>query len=189
MRNLLIQINGPQFLLLFAVLIAIVALVCWLRKHTRDTSLDAAPLDAVDEIDPYEVAYLRGQANELARVLIIRLVEKKYLQITTPQSKWKVLADAGAIRQAAEHPPVEQLSPIERTAFEWFATPSSPEEIFTNRSARGMRQNTSLPSALGIHSARYEQQLRAASLLTTEEWNNEATGPRPSALAWCCWSV
>jgi uncharacterized protein (TIGR04222 family) len=146
----LTQVTGPEFLLLFAILIAAVALVCWRRKQTRDTSLGNSPVEPVDEIDPYEVAYLRGQAHELARVLIVRLVETRYLQISASKT---------FIEQSLEHPPVEELSAVELTAFEWFDTPRTP---------------LGLPSALLAHTVRYEHKLRVESLLTTDEWKTEA---------------
>jgi uncharacterized protein (TIGR04222 family) len=164
MRNPLTQITGPEFLWFFAILIATVAVLCWLRRRTQDNSLRLSPAEPVDEIDPYEVAYLRGQRNELARVLILRLVELKYLQIKSHGTKWWRTFDVGrSIEHAPNHPPVTRLSPMEQAAFSWFETPRSPGTVFTTLSAE-----------LVTHAAEYERKLRSRSLFTTEELKSMA---------------
>jgi uncharacterized protein (TIGR04222 family) len=165
MRNPLTQITGPEFLGFFAVLIAAVAVFCWLRRRGQDKSLERSPVRAPDEIDPYEVAYLRGESNELARVLIVRLVELKYLQIRVPEKKWwKTIASGRSIEQAKDHPPIADLSAIEQAAFLWFKTPRRPEDVF----------RTDLSTALISHTVEYERKLRAASLLTPDELKDGA---------------
>ena len=84
MRNPLTEFTGQEFLVFFAILIVIVAAICWRRKRTQDSSTELPPLDVPDQIDPYDIAYLRGGENELARVLIVRLIERKYLRIVAP---------------------------------------------------------------------------------------------------------
>jgi uncharacterized protein (TIGR04222 family) len=37
-------------------------------------------------LDPYEVAYLRGGRNEVARVVIVSLVERRILELQQPDS-------------------------------------------------------------------------------------------------------
>jgi len=71
MSNPLTEMTGPHFLVLFAILISVVALVCWWRQWSRDTSAELSPLPSPQTPDPYEIAYLRGGENELARVLIV----------------------------------------------------------------------------------------------------------------------
>jgi uncharacterized protein (TIGR04222 family) len=171
MRNPLTQVTGPEFLGLFAILIVAVAVVCWYRRRSRDKSMELPALASAAKVDPYEIAYLRAGENELARVLIVGLMERKYLQITTPESKWWNLFPQGKrIEQASDHPDLDQLAPIEREAFEWFDYPRSPEQVFQKAPA-GM---IDLPSALSSHTVKYEQNLRTQRLLTSEELRDEA---------------
>jgi uncharacterized protein (TIGR04222 family) len=171
MRNPLTQVTGPEFLGLFAILIVAVAAVCWYRRRSRDNSTELPPLGSPSRVDPYEIAYLRAGENELARVLIVGLMERNYLQISTPESKWWNLFPQGnRIEQAPDHPDLDELTPIEREAFEWFDYPRTPEQVF--QKARGGLID--LPSALSSHTVKYEQNLRVQRLLTSEELRDEA---------------
>ena len=171
MRNPLTQVTGPEFLGLFAILIVAVAVICWYRRRSRDSSMELPPLAPSTKVDSYEVAYLRAGQNELARVLIVGLMERNYLQITTPESKWWNLFPKGnRIEQAPDHPDFGELSAIERQTFEWFEYPRTPEQVF-QKVRSGL---TDLPSALSTHTVKYEQSLRTQRLLTTEELQDEA---------------
>ena len=129
MRNPLTEFTGQEFLVFFAILIVIVAAICWRRKRTQDSSTELPPLDVPDQIDPYDIAYLRGGENELARVLIVRLIERKYLRIVAPESKWLKKSDS-RIQQDPEHPDVADLLPIERAGFEWFGSARTAADVF-----------------------------------------------------------
>ena len=168
MRNPLTQFSGQEFLVFFAVLIGLVALFCWRRKRTQDSSLELAPLDAAEEIDPYEIAYLRGGENELARVLIVSLIEQQYLRIVSPESKWWTTKSESRIQQSPEHPDVANLQSIERAGFEWFDSARTAEDVF-----RKSLHPANLPSSLLAHTMKYEQKFRAERLLTSDELKNE----------------
>jgi uncharacterized protein (TIGR04222 family) len=171
MRNPLTQVTGPEFLALFAILIVAVAIICWHRRRSRDSSMELSPLVLPSIFDPYEIAYLRAGENELARVLIVGLMERKYLQITTPESKWWNLFPQGKrIEQAPDHPDLAELSAIERETFDWFDYPRTPEQVFQGARA-GM---IDLPSTFSSHTLKYEHNLRAQRLLTSEELREEA---------------
>jgi uncharacterized protein (TIGR04222 family) len=169
-RNPLTQVTGPEFLGLFAILIVAVALICWYRRRSRDSSMELPLLQPPAKVDPYEIAYLRAGGNELARVLIVGLMERKYLQITTPESKWwKMFPQGQRIEQAPDHPDLADLTPIELAAFEWFDYARSPEQVFQTRAGL-----IDLPSELSSHTVKYEQNLRAQRLLTSEELRDQA---------------
>ena len=168
MRNPLTEFTGPEFLVFFAILIVIVAAICWRRKRTQDSSTELPPLDVPDQIDPYDIAYLRGGENELTRVLIVRLIERKYLRIVAPESKWLKKSDS-RIQQDPEHPDVADLLPIERAGFEWFESARTAEDVFGKS-----RSSTPLPSSLTSHAVKYEQKLRAARLLTSDALKSQA---------------
>jgi uncharacterized protein (TIGR04222 family) len=163
-RNPLTEFSGQEFLVFFAILIVIVAAFCWRRKRTQDSSLELAPLDAPEEIDPYEIAYLRGGENELARVLIVSLIERKYLRIVAPESKWWKTKSASRIQQDPEHPDSADLQPIERAGFAWFDSARTAEDVF-----KKSIHPVDLPSSLSSYAATYERKLRAERLLTSDE--------------------
>src|SRR5688572_393960 len=170
--NPLTQLTGPEFLLVFAVLIAAVAAFCWYRRRDRDKSRTLSPLEPPNQIDAYQIAYLRAGANELARVLIVGLLERKYLQITKRHAKWwsAFVADQ-RIEQGPAHPDVADLTPIERDAFKWFETSRTPQHVFgTPKGGSG----TDLPTALLSHTVRYEQSLHSPHLLASEDLRSEA---------------
>jgi len=170
MRNPLTQVTGSEFLGLFAILIVTVAVICWYRRRSSDSSLELSYLNPTANVDPYEIAYLRAGTNELARVLIVGLMERKYLQITTPESKWwKLFPQGKRIEQAPDHPDLAALSPIELAAFEWFDYARSPEQVFQTRAGL-----SDLPSTLSTHTVKYEQNLRVQRLLTSEELREQA---------------
>ena len=113
MRNPLTQVTGAEFLFLFAALITIVAAFCWWRKWSRDSSAELRPLAPPARIDLYEVAYFRAGENELARILIVGLIERKYLKIATLQSKWRKSQDR-YIERASDHPATADLNLMRR---------------------------------------------------------------------------
>lgn len=71
--------TGPQFLLFYVLLAA--AIVAALVLQHRRSGRDAKPAK-VNELttDPYRIAYLRGGANETARVAIFNLVDRRILR-------------------------------------------------------------------------------------------------------------
>src|SRR5688572_18522054 len=119
MRNPLPEVTGPEFLALFAMLIGVVAFVCWWRKRSRDTSAELSPLPSPRTPDPYEIAYLRGGDNELARVLIVSLTERNYLKVTGPGSNWWK-SQQQYIERVTAPPSPTSLTPLELAAFNWF---------------------------------------------------------------------
>lgn len=173
MRNPLTQATGPEFLALFAILIGATILVCWWRQWARDSSAELPPLRPPEKIDPYELAYLRAGANEMARVLIVSLIERKYLQITTLKSAWWKGKDR-SIERARNNPPPANLTPIELATFEWFDHARTAEAVF--KRSTSLTEPGDLPSALTQYTLKYEQKLRADRLLTSDELQNEARG-------------
>src|SRR5688572_7841952 len=172
MGNPLTQLTGPEFLLVFAVLIVAVAAFGWYRRRDQDKSRALPRLEPPNQVDPYQIAYLRAGANELARVLIVGLLERKYFQITKRNTNWwsSFVADQ-VIERAPGHPDTADLSPIERDTFKWFETSRTAQEVFGSK--RG-RVGADLPTALLIHTARYEQSLQSQQLLASEELRSEA---------------
>src|SRR5678816_3332341 len=165
MRNPLPEVTGPEFLALFAILIVVVALVCWWRQRSRDRSAELSRLPQPKTPDPYEIAYLRGGENELARVLIVSLTERNYLKVTAPGSKWWKRQNQ-SIEKVIDPPSPTSLTPLELAAFNWFDRPRTAESVFRGASGTLIRED--LPTALRTHSYKYEQKLRTERLLTSD---------------------
>ena len=60
MKNPITQLTGPEFLVFYAIVIAVTAAFCWWRRRNTDITA-SLPLPSLPQrVDPYEVAYLRG---------------------------------------------------------------------------------------------------------------------------------
>jgi len=171
MRNPLTELTGPEFLVLFAILITMVAAVCWWRKWNRDTSASLAPLPPSKTIDPYELAYFRAGDNELTRVLILKLIETEYLRVVSPPGSFWRGTPPKRIEQNPDHPPVANLAPIELEAFEFFDFSRTATDVF--RPDKTLTQ-VDLPTALRSHTVKYERRLRAERLLASDESKDAA---------------
>ncbi len=117
--NPLANLPGTYFLLLYAVVIG-TALVVFNSLKSQFDQTAKMPLPPIpSEPDPFEIAYLRGGANELARSLVFALTQKSLLQIRNKEKEvW--------IEQAAKIDS-RSLKPIERVAYDWVSTPRQPK--------------------------------------------------------------
>ena len=101
---------GPHFLVLYGCAIAITLLIsAWLVQDlTKNQPLPLIPTAP----DPYEIAYLHSEATGVAKVAVIDLIQRDYLEITE-----------NSIKQANNHPDLSNLTPIQHHVFDWFSTP------------------------------------------------------------------
>ena len=111
-------------------------------------------------LDPYEIAYLRGGRNEVARVVIVSLVERRLLELQE--------ADRGSLRSfvkgskfIGQNPtrPFINLSDLERTVYDWFAEPRPVADVFRK----------SLPAELTPYCLPFEERLQRRQLLNIED--------------------
>ena len=115
---------------------------------------------ATGRVDPYDVAYLRGGRNELARVIIISLVERHCLELSAPDAGLLkgLVGGTKYIRQRTSRvqPMVSQM---ERTVYDWFSEPRTTADVF--------RQ--SLPDQLSTFCLQFEERLQRQQLLRGDE--------------------
>jgi uncharacterized protein (TIGR04222 family) len=71
-----LELSGPSFLLLYAVVAAMTCIIVWWSIRIRETPATASPLRVRD---PYEIAYLRGGTEELVKVVILALMRRSLL--------------------------------------------------------------------------------------------------------------
>lgn len=70
------DLYGPQFLIFYGALGTVTVAVCaaWMRYAEKNRS------SATEIRDPYEIAYLRGGAREVLRVVLVSLIERDLLK-------------------------------------------------------------------------------------------------------------
>ncbi|MBI5833551.1 MAG: TIGR04222 domain-containing membrane protein [Armatimonadetes bacterium] len=71
--------SGPDFLLLYAVVIVTAAMLALLARPMLDPTRDAAPPRIPESPDAFALAYLRGGAGEVAQLALFTLIERGYL--------------------------------------------------------------------------------------------------------------
>jgi uncharacterized protein (TIGR04222 family) len=119
---------GPVFLGLYAIVVAVTLYLCWRAVSRRDESGTLPPLDLPTDPDPYELAYLRGGANEVLRLLVFSLIQRGYIEIHEPGG---ILGKKPPqIRHTPRHPDPGHLSGLERRVFDGLRAPLAPPELF-----------------------------------------------------------
>lgn len=143
--KIITDMNNVDFLRFYGAVVIITALVSrWLiQDPTKNQPLPLIP----SEPDPYEIAYLRSEETGVAKVAVMDLLQRGYLQITED-----------SIQQAENYPDVSGLTTIQREAFDWFATPTTPRT-----------SGWLLARKLQPHCIVYQQQLQHQQLLTSEQ--------------------
>jgi len=125
---------GPYFLVLYGSVIAVTLAVCWWMVRRSDRTGDSPPLSLPAQPDPYEIAFLRGGENELARVVIFGLIQRGYLEVV--EKKVWVFSLGQKLAQKANHPDPRHLSALERDVFGWFSDPRAARDVFRSSPAR-----------------------------------------------------
>lgn len=120
--NPLATMDGLAFLVVYIPMIILAAVAAGIARSNADQtdqlSIPAIPPDP----DPYEIAFLRGGANETARSLIFSLIKKGLVEIVT-SDKMSLLKPVTVAR-------VTGLSNIERTAMDWLGMSRDSSEVF-----------------------------------------------------------
>lgn len=154
--NPLANLRGPEFLMLYGFVVACLIIGGWWFVRTLDvTDGERVPRLPVDP-DPYQIAYLRGDIQELARVLVLSLVERG--RLIRPEDKKLALYRRPGSSSAG-------LSEVERIADEWFDEEREAPEIFKKHG---------LVTRLEPQAAKYSEELQAAGLLLPD--SARATG-------------
>jgi len=155
--NPIASMDGTAFLVLFIVFIALTLAVLAVAKATID-STDKSPIPAIPpQVDPFEVAYLRGGANELARSVIFSLVQKGFVEVINADKDSR-------IRRVEDGPDPNSLSEIEQSALGWLGREREAKDVFDTSSG--------LIAAMESGSARYELELSRRQFLMPDEWKD-----------------
>ncbi|MDI1240504.1 MAG: TIGR04222 domain-containing membrane protein [bacterium] len=153
--NPIASMDGAAFLLLFIVFIVITVAVLAVAKATID-STDRMPIPAIPpQVDPFEISYLRGGANELARSVVFSLVQKGFVQMANDGKD-------GRLRRIDSGAEPNSLSEIEQLALRWVGSERDAKDVFDTTSG--------LIATMESRSARYELELSRRQFLMPEEW-------------------
>ncbi|WP_197532900.1 TIGR04222 domain-containing membrane protein [Symmachiella macrocystis] len=147
---------GPQFLVIYGVVVTSTLVGCWWRVHNRDSTRDL-PLPKIPENPgPYKAAFLRGGENEVTRLLIFDLIQRGYLVLNEAKKILVFETQPSQIKRAADHPSPRHLSAMRREVFDYFSSPLAAGEIFK-----------SLPNELNSYFEDWQDELEQSQLLTS----------------------
>ncbi len=150
--------DGTAFLILFIVFIVITLAVLAVARATID-STDNLPTPAIPpDVDPFEIAYLRGGANELARSVVFSLVQKGFVEIKNADKESRLLR---RIDDGRDH---NRLVEIESSALAWIGVEREAKEVFDTSGG--------LIERMEERSARYELELSRRQFLMPDEWKS-----------------
>jgi len=149
-NNPITNMTGPEFLVVFAMVI--VAAVMWAAFRrgqvdpTRDEPIPPVPAD----FDPFEIAYLRGGLHEYTRLVVLDLITRGYLQHTV--KKGFLGSESSVIERAPVTPNLAYLNDAERRVFLWINSGQSAEQI-----ARALPDDSRVTAAAQAHREALEQ--------------------------------
>ena len=157
-HNPLANMYGPFFLVLYGtVAVGLLIFYGWLIRRA-DTTDTLPPLTVPPEVDPYEMAYLRGGENEAVRLVVFELMQRGYLHIV--EEKTGIFSKEKVFARCENHPDVAELSTFARTAFDWFSVSRKPQDIF---------QSSPLTTLAVEYTDRFRQRIESESLLAPAE--------------------
>ncbi len=124
--NPLATMDGPPFLVLYLSVIILSAIALSVARANSDRSdhlnIPAIPPDP----DPYEIAFLRGGANEVARAIIFSLIQKGIVEIVSEEKASRL--KLGSLANVSDRLPV-----IEQTALDWMGLSREAGEVFEKK--------------------------------------------------------
>jgi uncharacterized protein (TIGR04222 family) len=121
--NPLANLYGPYFLgfYIFFIVSTIIVFRVLRSRLDRTAHLSLPPIP--QNPDPFEIAYLRGGANELARAVIFSLNQKNLVKFINEEKSSQIYPTGAEFDRRS-------LKPIELTALDWFGATRETKEIF-----------------------------------------------------------
>ncbi|HEX8636898.1 MAG TPA: TIGR04222 domain-containing membrane protein, partial [Pyrinomonadaceae bacterium] len=154
--NPLATMYGPYFLIIYGFFIFFVLISLGYAKIRIDRT-DELPIPPVPvEVDPYEIAFLRGGVNETARTAIFSLVRKNYAKI-------EIEGKNAVIKRINRQADGFGLTPNEQLALRWLGSSRETVEVFA---ANGLN------AQLEEHARTFQARLEARQMLFGDEMKN-----------------
>lgn len=151
--NPLATMYGPYFLILFSFIIFFAVIILALVKTQFDQT-NRLPLPSIpSQIDPYEIAFLRGGANEVARSVIFSLLQKGFIEIDNSVTPT-------AIKKTQNPTNTGSLNQIEQITLGWLGVSREPKEFFGS---------SGLVKQLEMYGRTYQGRLEQQQMLTSDE--------------------
>jgi uncharacterized protein (TIGR04222 family) len=129
MHNPIADMYGPYFLLFDAAVIAVLVAEAVWSRYRNDPTRGMEPPPIPDKIDPREVAYLRGGAKDLTRLVVFDLIRRGFLRLQDRKPA-PSLNLTSKIERAPGAPVAKPHDPIESMVLEYFAVPRKAAELF-----------------------------------------------------------
>jgi len=146
--NPLASMYGPYFLVFYGFVITFTLIFLGIAKSGIDKT-NHLPLPPVPvQIDPYEIAYLRGGINEVARSVIFSLMKKGYIELKTEGKTTEI--------KRVNNQTNNNLSVIERQALTWLGDSREVNKIF---------QSGGLNAQLESYGRTYQTRLESQQML------------------------
>jgi len=122
--NVIDNMPGPQFLVLYAVVMAATLSALWWWRRYWEPPMDSGLPPIPKDPDPYAMAYLRGQEREVARLAVFRLMQQGYLELTVAESFVR-------IAKSGDPPGEPPAMAMERRVLQYFSNPREPHAILS----------------------------------------------------------
>jgi uncharacterized protein (TIGR04222 family) len=124
------------------------------RSHLSNNDTSDVEHDMREfQLDPYELAYLRGGSRELLKLLLFELIQKGYL-VVIEKKKW--FHTDWRLVVAPDAPSLEELTGIGKELLAWFSELQTAKNIF----------NHTFPEELKTDCLRYRTNLLERGILT-----------------------
>ncbi len=138
LNNPIAQMWGPYFLVLYALVFAVLfALIRWHRRRV-DQSMELGDLPMPSKIDPYPIAYLRGGLSEVSRLATVDLYQRGLIAESTPDS-------SGAKRlHLLPEADLTDLDPLLRAVAIFYRTPHKPTELLKTGPMSGFNEKIAI---------------------------------------------
>lgn len=161
--NPLANMPGVIFLVFYSLFIIFTLVIfgIWKTQADKTANLPVPPIPP--DIDPYEIAYLRGGVNEVARAVVFALRQKDFLIFQNDGKNSR-------IHRNNLQADTRGLNPIEHFALNWFSNAREPKEVFQGYG--GLRQ------VLEPYCDAYEARLEQQQLLTDSGQRSRIKGVR-----------
>ena len=150
--NPLGSMYGPYFLVFYGFVILFTSIALAFAKSAIDKT-NNLPLPPIpSSIDPYEIAYLRGGDNEVARSIIFSLMQKGCVELAAVGKSTEI--------KRLNNQTNDNLSEIEQKGLNWLGNSRDIKEVF---------QKNGLVSELESYGLSYQTRLERGQMLTGED--------------------
>lgn len=156
-NNPLGTMYGPYFLVLYTIAIGTVIVGSrWLIRQSDETRHEPTP-PVPETPDPYLVAWLRGNTNEVARLALFDLLQQGRIEQYAKKSAFGFVSTQ--MLRRAEGAGGDDLSPLLNAVWKWLGTEREANKVF----------QSGLPAAVAPQTESLQADCERLGLITREE--------------------